>query len=144
MSVNQAFLLATRHCGLALRREDIGIIAPAAQADLVVFDNSSSGMLGWNDPVAAVMMHAGIGDIEHVLVDGQFRKKDFKLTHPDYTGVQRQFLHSAQRIQKLWAMMPQPSCEGQLFFNQSEYGTAKEIDTLRGPGTGYGTLDIEL
>lgn len=39
-----------------------GFIAPGAKADLVVLDASSRSMLGWNDPVAAVMMmHAGVG-----------------------------------------------------------------------------------
>ncbi|KAK0639563.1 amidohydrolase-like protein [Cercophora newfieldiana] len=36
MSVNQAFLMSTRHGGLALRRNDLGIIAPGAKADLAV------------------------------------------------------------------------------------------------------------
>jgi hypothetical protein len=39
-------------------------------------------------------------------------------------------------------MMPQPSYEGQRFFNQTNYGTAEQIDTLKGPGTGYGTLNV--
>jgi cytosine/adenosine deaminase-related metal-dependent hydrolase len=67
---------------------------------LIVFDTSSPGMLGWNDPVAAAMMHAGSGDIEHVLVDGQFRKRDFQLTHLDYANLRRRLLQSAERIQR--------------------------------------------
>src|SRR3569833_3342079 len=47
MSVDQAFLLATRKGGLALRRNDIGVIAEGAKADLVVWDGDSPALLGW-------------------------------------------------------------------------------------------------
>ncbi|EON98427.1 putative amidohydrolase family protein [Phaeoacremonium minimum UCRPA7] len=70
VSANQAFLMATRHGGLALHRDDLGIIAEGAKADLVVFSTDSPGLLGWVDPVAAVILHANVGDIEHVLVGG--------------------------------------------------------------------------
>lgn len=36
MSVNQAYLMATRHGGLALHRPDLGVLAVGAKADLVV------------------------------------------------------------------------------------------------------------
>ncbi|KAK3071980.1 hypothetical protein LTR53_007646 [Teratosphaeriaceae sp. CCFEE 6253] len=102
MSINQAFLLATQHGGLALHRPDIGVIAPGAKADLVVFSTSSPSLVGWNDPVAAVLLHAGVGDIEHVLVDGKFVKRDGKLTYPHYyTEVADKFSQAAERIQKI-------------------------------------------
>lgn len=46
MSVNQAFLLATRHGGLALRRQDIGVLVEGAKADIVIFNGDSPGLLG--------------------------------------------------------------------------------------------------
>jgi cytosine/adenosine deaminase-related metal-dependent hydrolase len=46
MTANQAFLLATRNGGLALRRGDLGVIKVGAKADLVVFDGLSPNMLG--------------------------------------------------------------------------------------------------
>jgi hypothetical protein len=70
MSVVQAFHLATRAGGLALRRPDIGVIASGAKADLLVFDGTSLSMLGWVDPVAAITLHASVGDIESVTVSG--------------------------------------------------------------------------
>lgn len=141
MSANQAFLLATRHGGLALRRNDIGTIAAGAKADLVVFDTTkSASFLGWNDPVAAVMLHAGIGDIEHVLVDGKFVKRDGKLTYQDYAGVAQRFARSAERIQSSWAEILQP-----LYSDGGgyEYGLTEQVDTQRGDGTGYGDLEVE-
>ncbi|XXG96027.1 hypothetical protein Hte_002304 [Hypoxylon texense] len=139
MSANQAFLLATRHGGLALRRPDLGAIRVGAKADLVVFDGRSPGMLGWVDPVAAVILHASVGDIEHVLVDGRFRKRDGKLTFADYEGaVVDRFLASAAKLQKAAAERPDPVLEGR-FWGGCEYGRADEVNISRGPGTGYGT-----
>lgn len=77
--VEEAFLMATRQGGRALRHDDIGVIKVGAKADLVVFNGDSPNMLGWSDPIAAVVLHANPGDIEHVLVDEEFRKRDFKL-----------------------------------------------------------------
>jgi cytosine/adenosine deaminase-related metal-dependent hydrolase len=76
ISINQAFSLATRHGGLALRRDDLRIIAVGAKADVLVFNGDSPSMLGWLDPVEAAMMHSNVGDVECVLVDGKFVKKD--------------------------------------------------------------------
>lgn len=138
MSVKQAFLLATRHGGLALHRNDLGIIAPGAQADLVVFDGRSPSLLGWNDPIAAVILHANVGDIDHVLVGGEFRKRDGKLTAKDYAAVQDRFLASAKRLQAVWSSLPSPPvAAGIPFFGGYPSGLTLEADTLRGPGTGY-------
>jgi cytosine/adenosine deaminase-related metal-dependent hydrolase len=105
MRVEQAFLLATRQGGLALRRPDIGVLQVGAKADIVIFDGDSPNMLGWSDPVAAVILHANAGDVQHVLVDGQFRKRDFKLVGAglgwEWEDVKKRFLVAARRIQPL-------------------------------------------
>ncbi len=137
MSVNQAFLMATRHGGLALRRSDLGVLAVGAKADLLVWSGDSPNMLGWTDPVAAVILHANVGDIETVLVDGKFRKRDGKLVDPTYPAVKQRFLASAKRIQRMWNEMPLPVLEGQ-FLSGFDYGDTLTVDTLRGPGNGYG------
>jgi cytosine/adenosine deaminase-related metal-dependent hydrolase len=106
MKVEQTFLLATRQGGLALRRPDIGVLQVGAKADIVVFNGDSPNMLGWSDPVAAVMLHANSGDVQHVLVDGQFRKRDFKLvagegSKRNWEDVRKRFLEAVRRIQPL-------------------------------------------
>ena len=109
MSVDQAFLLATRAGGLALRRDrDIGIIAVGAKADLVVWNaRDSTSMLGWNDPVAAVVLHASVGDVESVLVDGRWRKRDGRLVGPGTDEAFRErFRASARRIQNVLIQNP--------------------------------------
>lgn len=99
MSANQAFLLSTRNGALSLRRDDIGIIASGAKADIVVWDGTSPGLLGWVDHVAAVMLYASVADIDHVLGDGQFKKRESRLTVTDYKGVivWRHYLYRGQK-----------------------------------------------
>ncbi|CAJ2505734.1 Uu.00g131280.m01.CDS01 [Anthostomella pinea] len=143
MSANQAFLMATRQGALSLRRPDLGVIKVGAKADLVVFDGRTPGMLGWADPVAAVMLHANVGDIVHVIVDGQFKKRGGKLTFEKYDDVVDRFLASAEKLQRLVGEKPAPVLEGKWFGRDAEYGHADEVDVIRGPGTGYGGLFLD-
>ncbi|OAA46503.1 amidohydrolase family protein [Beauveria brongniartii RCEF 3172] len=142
MSVEQAFKLATRAGGLALRRTDLGVIEVGAKADLVVWNaRDSLSMVGWVDPVAAVMLHANVGDVLDVVVDGKFVKRDGKIVAEQYETVRGRFLASARRIQKIWRGMPYPSFEG-----ESSDGFPYEVpviaDTQRGEGNGYGKLFV--
>ncbi|KAK7537510.1 amidohydrolase family protein [Phyllosticta citribraziliensis] len=137
MSVNQAFLLATRSGGLALHRPDIGVLQVGAKADVVVFDGDSPNMLGWVDPVAAIILHSHVGDIKHVLVDGKWRKREGQLVlAQNRTAVEQKFLQSARRIQKIWEQTPLPDLQGE-YSNGVEYGSAVTVDVQRGNGTGY-------
>ncbi|KAI1436560.1 amidohydrolase [Xylaria sp. CBS 124048] len=142
MSVNQAFLLATRQGALALRRPDLGVISVGAKADLVVFDGRSPGMLGWTDPVAAVILHANVGDIVHVLVDGKFRKRHGKLTFEKYGDVVEKFLGRAARLRRDLLNRPSQVLEDGAWQNywQTRPGHPDEVDVIRGAGTGYGPL----
>jgi cytosine/adenosine deaminase-related metal-dependent hydrolase len=138
MSVEQAFYLITRAGALALRRPDIGVIQVGAKADLVVYSTDSPNMLGWSDPVAAIILHADVGDIDDVLINGAFLKRNGKLLYEDYASLRTRLTASAKRIQKVWAETDFPALEG--FFQNGEgapLGPTVEIDTLRGNGTGY-------
>lgn len=141
-SANQAFLLATRNGGLSLHREDLGILSVGAKADLVVWDATAPSMLGWRDPVAAIILHANVGDIQHVLVDGKFRKRDFKLVDENYEKVKKRFLESAKRIQEE-LMKPERSVkiplEGE-FLSGYAYEAPMRVDVQRGAGDGYGEV----
>ncbi|PNS19810.1 hypothetical protein CAC42_7777 [Sphaceloma murrayae] len=137
MSVEQAFLLATRNGGLALRRPDIGVLAEGAKADLLVWNGQSLNMLGWDDPVAAVILHANIGDLKHVMVDGVFKKRDYKLLVEGYEALRSRFLETARKIQAVYKDAAKNiTYEGA---NQigSVYVPTFEADVLRGSGTGY-------
>lgn len=128
-TVEQAFLMATRQGGLSLKRRDIGVLQVGAKADIVVFNGDSPNMLGWHDPVAAVILHANPGDVEHVLVDGEFRKRDFELVNlkTDWSTVKERFLKSASRIQPL-AAKPPPMADK--VFGTGELGDVEVASTI--------------
>jgi cytosine/adenosine deaminase-related metal-dependent hydrolase len=138
MSANQAFLLATRSGGQALRRPDLGVIRIGAKADIAVFDGLAPGMLGAKDPIAAIMLHSNVGNVKHVLVDGQWKKKDGQLRCPSTkSDVRAKFLRSAQKVQKFFDETPLPVLQGVNPATNASYEAADEVDVVRGPLTGY-------
>ncbi|UPK92038.1 hypothetical protein LCI18_002973 [Fusarium solani-melongenae] len=137
MSVNQAFHLATHAGAQALRRQDLGIIAVGAKADLVLFDGTSANMVGWRDPIAAIILHSNMGDVKHVMVNGKLVKRDGLLTTDKFGAVMASFSHSAERIQKQAMKMPYHIKGGHLFNPSSTPGYPDRVDAVRGDGTGY-------
>ena len=84
MDVIDAFHLATRQGGLALHREDVGVLKVGAVADIVAFnsgeEDDAPNMLGsFTDPIAAVVLHTNVGDVRDVLVGGEWRKREGRL-----------------------------------------------------------------
>ncbi|KAF5715047.1 amidohydrolase family [Fusarium mundagurra] len=141
MSVVQAFSLATRAGGLALRRPELGVIREGAKADLIVWNAAESpSLLGWTDPIAAIMLHASVGDIFHVMVNGDFVKQDGKLAIANYSAVRRSFLESARRIKNIYQDFDYPSLDGEFNGGGFYYGEARVADTERGKSNGYGGL----
>jgi len=136
MSVNQAFILATFNGARAFHREDLGIIAPGAKADLVVYNGDSPNMIGWKDPVAAVILHSNVGDVEHVLVDGTFVKRDGRLVGSEIQDINRRFLASARKIQSIYEEMPQTIVEGE-YLPGVPYKPLDIVNVVRGNTTGY-------
>ncbi|KAL4793893.1 hypothetical protein BDV19DRAFT_205881 [Aspergillus venezuelensis] len=130
MAVEQAFLLATRQGGRALRRNDIGVIKVGAKADLAVFSGDSPNMLGWSDPVAAVVLHANAGEIEHVMVDGEWRKRDFRLVNlpTPWDEVRSRFLEASERIQP---QMANPPALPEKLWGVGEFGDVDNVTTIR-------------
>ncbi|MDF2093869.1 amidohydrolase family protein [Knoellia sp. 3-2P3] len=56
-----------------------GSLTPGKQADVVVIDARAIGIAPVHDPVAAVTLSADVSNVEHVIVGGAFRKRDFRL-----------------------------------------------------------------
>ncbi|EFY88851.1 amidohydrolase family protein [Metarhizium acridum CQMa 102] len=142
MSVDQAFKLATRAGGLALRRPDLGVIQVGAKADVVVWNaRKSLSMVGWVDPVAAVILHANAGDVLDVMVDGKFVKRHGEIVAKHYQATRARFLSSARRIQQTWRERPYPHFEGESA-DGFPYKAPTIADTSRGDGDGYGELFV--
>jgi 5-methylthioadenosine/S-adenosylhomocysteine deaminase len=66
-----------------------GSLTPGKQADVVVIDARAIGVAPVHDPVAAVTLSADVSNVEHVLVGGVFRKRDFRLLADLDTAVSR-------------------------------------------------------
>lgn len=144
MTHNQAFLVATRNGGLALRRPDLGILAAGAKADVLVWDSSNLAMLGWVDPVSAVLMHANVADIQDVLVDGLFKKRNGQLLAPGLDDARQKFVQSARRIQETTLALPRVEAkEDETFISGARVERLPLVDVLHGEGNGY-VLDDKL
>ncbi|WP_332118432.1 amidohydrolase family protein [Azorhizobium caulinodans] len=57
----------------------IGSLTPGKQADITLIDARALHLQPVHDPVATVVMQAGRGDVEAVMIAGRFRKKNGKL-----------------------------------------------------------------
>jgi cytosine/adenosine deaminase-related metal-dependent hydrolase len=72
--------IATRNGAHVAGLEDrTGSLTPGKQADVVVVDATALNVAPVHDPVAAVTLSADVSNVEHVLVDGVFRKRDGRL-----------------------------------------------------------------
>ncbi|KAL9944761.1 hypothetical protein ACHAQF_001547 [Verticillium nonalfalfae] len=136
MSAGQAFMLATAGGARALRRRDLGVLAAGAKADVVLWDGAGPALLGWDDPVAAVMLHASVADIDTVVVDGVVKKRAGRLVVDGYDGLKTRFLASARRIQRVLKDTPLPAPTG-VFMSGAELTRVQEADVVPGNGTGY-------
>jgi cytosine/adenosine deaminase-related metal-dependent hydrolase len=56
-----------------------GSLTPGKKADIVVIDATAINVAPVHDPYAAVVLCADVSNVEHVLVDGVFRKRDGRL-----------------------------------------------------------------
>ncbi|KAJ7613124.1 hypothetical protein FB45DRAFT_759371 [Roridomyces roridus] len=114
-TVEEAFNLGTimgaRAVGMG---GDIGSIAVGKLADLVIFDAQSPSMVcaAEEDPVAAIVLHASVRDIETVIVDGKIRKRGGKLVAVDvgeraegrvleWSGISAKLIESRKRIHQV-------------------------------------------
>jgi cytosine/adenosine deaminase-related metal-dependent hydrolase len=81
-TVQSAFNLATIKAARAIKMDtDIGSIAVGKLADLVIFDTTSPSIIcaAEHDPLTAIVRHAGVREIETVIIGGNIRKQNGSL-----------------------------------------------------------------
>ncbi|KAJ5668485.1 uncharacterized protein N7477_007055, partial [Penicillium maclennaniae] len=80
--VQDVFRLSTRQGSRAIQMDDkLGSLEVGKPADLVIFESNSPGMVCASEeaPVAAIVLHSSVRDIDTVIVDGHVRKRNGKL-----------------------------------------------------------------
>ncbi|KAH8428343.1 uncharacterized protein LDX57_006044 [Aspergillus melleus] len=78
-SAASVFNLGTIHGARAIGMEDIiGSLTVGKKADIVVFDCDTPGMVvaADRDPIAAIVLHSTVRDVNTVIIDGVIRKQD--------------------------------------------------------------------
>lgn len=118
-TVQHVFRLGTIDGARAVNLQDeIGSLEEGKKADIVIFNALSPGMIcaAEQDPVAAIVLHSSVSDIEGVIVDGHIRKWDGKLapveldlnssdvkvssTSLSWTDIALELLKSRERVMK--------------------------------------------
>jgi cytosine/adenosine deaminase-related metal-dependent hydrolase len=80
------------------RAADIGSLAPGKLADLVMIDATALNLTPVHDPVATVVMQAGTGNIEAVMIGGAWKKRHGRLLAENLPARRAALIASGQRL----------------------------------------------
>jgi 5-methylthioadenosine/S-adenosylhomocysteine deaminase len=84
MTVRQALELATIKSAQCFGLDGrIGSLTPGKEADIVLLRKSDINMRAAADPISAIVLHAGVANVDTVIVAGNIVKQNGKLTHHD-------------------------------------------------------------
>jgi 5-methylthioadenosine/S-adenosylhomocysteine deaminase len=98
------FSAATLGGARALRRDDLGRLAPGAKADIVLIDMRKIRVGPYRDPIKALVQCGTSDDVASVIVDGRTVVEDGHVVGVD----EGQVLADAQReADRLWAEVPE-------------------------------------
>lgn len=95
------FYAATIGGATALRRDDIGRLAPGMKADLVLLDLDCPQMKPARDPLRSFVYHAADRAVRDVFVDGQQVVADGRVLTLDETGATSRLRAAQQRMEAL-------------------------------------------
>ena len=99
VTTRQALDWITIEGARALGLDDrIGTLTPGKQADILVLDATAWNMSPVHDPYSTVIMQSGIGNVEHVIVAGSFRKRDGALLCDNQAQIKSGLEASGRRI----------------------------------------------
>ncbi|KAA2213482.1 amidohydrolase family protein [Teichococcus oryzae] len=91
----------TRQAARAIGREDLGVIAAGAKADLTVVDLTHPHLQPLHDPMRALVWLANRANIDGVMVDGRLLIQNGHFLAGDERAITRA---GAAAIEKLWAL----------------------------------------
>jgi len=99
VTVKQALGWATTGGAYAFRLDDrIGSLTPGKQADLVLLRADDLNLIGVQDPAHAVVCYANPGNVDAVMIAGQFRKRDGRLLADGLAEKAEKLVASGRRI----------------------------------------------
>jgi 5-methylthioadenosine/S-adenosylhomocysteine deaminase len=93
----------------ALRRDDLGRLAPGAKADIVLIDMRSFRMGPYRDPIKALVQCGTSDDVDQVIVDGRSVVEDGHVVGLDEPALLAQAQAEADR---LWSTVPEWHWQG--------------------------------
>lgn len=78
--------------------DEIGSLTPGKAADIVLLSATDPNMFPVIDPVASIVLQAGPGNVDTVIVGGDVRKRGGKLVYPGLEACRARLAFSSQRI----------------------------------------------
>ncbi len=104
LTVRQVLELATiksAQC-IGLDRR-IGSLSPGKEADIVLLRKTDINMRAAADPISAIVLHAGVANVDTVLVGGNIVKQNGKLTYSDLPRRLAELDRSSERLYRGFA-----------------------------------------
>ena len=99
VTCDEALGWITIHGARALGLQDrIGSLTPGKQADVVLIRADALNMRPLHDPVASVVMQAGLANVDTVLVAGHVRKRGGQLVFPSLDARVAELDESGHRL----------------------------------------------
>jgi len=77
---------------------EVGTLEVGKRADLILVRTAEHHLSPLIDPVKTVVVQAGAGDVELVMVDGRVVKRDGELVGTDRHGIEARLQQTAERI----------------------------------------------
>ena len=93
--------VATTGGAAALGREDLGVVAPGAKADLIVVDMRQPHLFPVWDPLRALVWNGSGADVSAVMVDGEVLVRDGTFLRADANDIMDR---AADALDKLWSI----------------------------------------
>lgn len=98
LSAERILRAATRDAALALGRDDLGLVAKGARADLVMFDLGSSRYQPVWDPLKALITNGSSADLALAMVEGRVLLRDGSVVTADAAAVTRRGRAAVERV----------------------------------------------